>query len=143
LAVHVANTDEQAIEDMVRNGDEVSSSAGGGVSAVGRNSLYNLDVERAVAASGYFGRDIETQQARLRSRGDLDRIRSREELSARVEKGQLLVGSPDTVVKQIKRINKQLGVGVLDLVVPSQLGEKTLRTIELLGTKVLPRIREL
>jgi alkanesulfonate monooxygenase SsuD/methylene tetrahydromethanopterin reductase-like flavin-dependent oxidoreductase (luciferase family) len=100
-------------------------------------------VEKAVATSGYFGRDIESQQARLKSRGDLDRIQSRDELIGRVDKGQLLVGSPDTVIKQIKRITAQLGVGVLDLVVPGQLGDKTLRSIELIGTKVLPRIREL
>jgi len=96
-----------------------------------------------VATSGYFGRDIETQQARLRSRGDLDRIQSRDELFGRVDKGQLLVGSPLTVLKQITRISAQLGVGVLDLVVPSQLGDKALRSIQLFGTKVLPRIREL
>jgi alkanesulfonate monooxygenase SsuD/methylene tetrahydromethanopterin reductase-like flavin-dependent oxidoreductase (luciferase family) len=143
LAVHVAETDEQAIEDMVRAGGEVSSSAGGPVSEGSRNSLFNRNVEKAVAASGYFGRDIATQQARLRSRGDLDRVQSRDELISRVDKGQLLVGSPLTVLKQIKRITAQLGVGVLDLVVPSQLGDKALRTIELLGTKVLPRIREL
>jgi alkanesulfonate monooxygenase SsuD/methylene tetrahydromethanopterin reductase-like flavin-dependent oxidoreductase (luciferase family) len=144
LAVHVADTDEQAIEDMVRTGGEAASSAGEPVSAVSRNSLFNRNVEKAVATSGYFGRDIETQQARLRSRGDLDRIKSRTELTSRVDKGQLLVGSPATVLKQIKRINEQLGgVGVLDLVVPSQLGDKTLRNIELLGTKVLPKIREL
>jgi len=143
LAVHVADTDEQAIEDMVSLGREASSSAGGPVSSVSRNSLFNRNVENAVATSGYFGRDIETQQARLRSRGDLDRIQSREELIGRVDKGQLLVGSPVTVLNQIKRISAQLGVGVLDLVVPSQLGDKALRSIELFGTKVLPRIREL
>jgi len=143
LAVHLADTDEQAIEDMINLGRETLAAAGGSAPGVSRNSLFNRNVEKAVATSGYFGRDVESQQARLKSRGDLDRIQSRDELIGRVDKGQLLVGSPETVLKQIKRINAQIGAGVLDLVVPGQLGDKTLRTIELFGTKVLPKIREL
>jgi len=143
LAMHVAESDEQAIEDIIGLGREASSSGGGAIGAVSRSSLSNRNVENAVATSGYFGRDPETQQARLRSRGDLDRIQSQDELAGRVDKGQLLVGSPLTVLKQIKRISAEIGAGVLDLVIPSQLGDKALRSIELFGTKVLPIIREL
>ena len=43
----------------------------------------------------------------------------------------------------MRRIRDELGAGILDLVVGAQLGERTLRSIELFGTKVLPRMREL
>ena len=125
LATHVADTDEQAIEEL--------SSASGGTPAVGL-SFRNQAVERAVAGSGYYGRDIETQRGRLQSRG---------EVLSRIEKGQVLVGSPETVLKQIKRIRDAVGAGIIDVTVASQLGDKTLRSIELFGTKVLPRMREM
>jgi alkanesulfonate monooxygenase SsuD/methylene tetrahydromethanopterin reductase-like flavin-dependent oxidoreductase (luciferase family) len=125
LAMHVADTDEQAIEEM--------RSAGGGLPSLGL-SFRNRAVEQAVASSGYYGRDIETQRARLQSRG---------EVLERIEKGQILVGGPETVLKQIKRIRDELGAGILDLAVASQLGDKTLSAIELFGTKVLPRMHEL
>ena len=59
------------------------------------------------------------------------------------ELGQVIVGSPDTVFAQVRRIHDELGAGIIDLVVGAQLGERTLRSIELFGTKVLPRMREL
>lgn len=125
LAMHVAPTDEQAIEEM--------RMAGGGLPSVGL-SFRNRAVESAVATSGYYGRDIETQRARLQSRG---------ELMDRIDRGQVLVGTPETVLGQIKRIREILGAGILDLVVASQLGDKATRAIELFGTKVLPRMQEL
>ncbi|HXP75070.1 MAG TPA: LLM class flavin-dependent oxidoreductase [Stellaceae bacterium] len=125
LGMHMAESDEQAIEDL--------TSVGGGQPAVGL-SMRNKAVESAVAASGYYGRDIETQRARLQSRG---------EVASRIEKGQVLVGTPETVLKQVKRIRDELGAGVLDLSLAAQLGDKTLRSIELFGTKVLPRMHEL
>jgi alkanesulfonate monooxygenase SsuD/methylene tetrahydromethanopterin reductase-like flavin-dependent oxidoreductase (luciferase family) len=125
LAMHVAPTDDEAIEDM--------RGAGGGLPAVGL-SMRNRAVEQAAAESGYYGRDFEGQRGRLQSRG---------QIMDRIENGQLLVGSPDTVLKQIVRIRDQLGAGVLDLVVASQLGDKTAQGIELFGTKVLPRMQEL
>ena len=125
LGMHVAETDDEAIEDL--------KSAGGGQPAVGL-SFRNKSVETAVKTSGYYGRDVETQRARLQSRGAV---------ADRIQKGQVLVGSPKTVIKQIKRIRDELGAGVLDLSLGAQLGEKTLRSIELFATKVLPQMRAL
>lgn len=125
LAMHVADTDEQAIEDM--------REAGGGLPAVGL-TMRNKAVEAEAARAGYYGRDAETQRGRLQSRG---------ELMDRIDRGQLLVGTPETVLKQIRRVQDELGAGVLDLVVASQLGDKTMKSIELFGTKVLPRMHEL
>ena len=125
LGMHVAETDDEAIEDL--------KSAGGGQPAVGL-SFRNRSVETAVKTSGYYGRDVDTQRARLQSRGAV---------ADRIKKGQVLVGSPKTVIKQIKRIRDELGAGVLDLSLGAQLGEKTLRSIELFATKVLPQMRAL
>ena len=93
--------------------------------------MANAAVEQAVDAAGYYGRDRDGQRSRLLSRGNLEE---------RIENGQILVGSPDTVVRQIERVKKDLGAGVLDLTLAAQLGDKTLRSIELLGTEVLPRM---
>jgi alkanesulfonate monooxygenase SsuD/methylene tetrahydromethanopterin reductase-like flavin-dependent oxidoreductase (luciferase family) len=92
----------------------------------------NASINKAMAETAYYGRD-ESQVTRTATRTLQDRIDS----------GQLLVGSPTTIVRQIERIRKEIGAGILDCPLAAQLGDKTLRSIELFGTKVLPRIREL
>jgi alkanesulfonate monooxygenase SsuD/methylene tetrahydromethanopterin reductase-like flavin-dependent oxidoreductase (luciferase family) len=55
------------------------------------------------------------------------------------------VGSPDTIVAQIKRCREESGAGVIDLMfqIPRSDGLSFLmRALELFGTKVLPRIRD-
>ena len=125
LAFHVAPTDEQAIEELM----------GTGLQAAVGLSMTNKALEAAVAESGYYGRDKETQRARLQSRGEIEE---------RIHKGQLLAGSPKTVLKQITRIRDEIGAGMLDLSLgAATLGEKTMRSIEMFGTEVLPRMRAL
>ena len=56
------------------------------------------------------------------------------------------VGSPDTVVEQVRRCRDVVGAGVLDLSLhtPGSADLAPLmRALELFGTKVLPRIREI
>jgi alkanesulfonate monooxygenase SsuD/methylene tetrahydromethanopterin reductase-like flavin-dependent oxidoreductase (luciferase family) len=118
---HVADTDEQAFEDMDTLPPRVNFAD------------QNRAVSEAVLQSGYYGTDIVGQRQR----------NARRELAERIELGQVIVGSPDTVLKQVRRIRDELGAGILDLVVGVQLGEKTMRSIELFGSKVLPRMREL
>lgn len=125
LAMHVAETDEQAMADM--------EEAAGVLPSVGL-SMRNPSIEHAAAQAGYYGRDVEGQRARLHSRGAL---------KDRIERGQILVGCPETVIGQVARIKEILGAGILDLVVTAQLGDRTMRSIELFGTKVLPRMHEL
>jgi alkanesulfonate monooxygenase SsuD/methylene tetrahydromethanopterin reductase-like flavin-dependent oxidoreductase (luciferase family) len=118
---HVAETDEQAFADMSTLPPRVSFAD------------QNAAVSEAVLDSGYYGSDVVGQRQR----------NSRRELGERIELGQVIVGGPDTVLAQVKRIRDELGAGILDLVVGVQLGEKTMRSIELFGSKVLPRMREL
>jgi alkanesulfonate monooxygenase SsuD/methylene tetrahydromethanopterin reductase-like flavin-dependent oxidoreductase (luciferase family) len=56
------------------------------------------------------------------------------------------VGSPDTVVEQVRRCRDVIGAGVLDLSLhPPGSGdvEPLMRSLELFGKKVLPRIRDI
>jgi alkanesulfonate monooxygenase SsuD/methylene tetrahydromethanopterin reductase-like flavin-dependent oxidoreductase (luciferase family) len=56
------------------------------------------------------------------------------------------IGSPDTVVEQVRRCRDVVGAGVLDLSLHppgSPDLDPLMRALELFGTKVLPRIRDL
>jgi alkanesulfonate monooxygenase SsuD/methylene tetrahydromethanopterin reductase-like flavin-dependent oxidoreductase (luciferase family) len=118
---HVAPSDEEAFADLSRLPPRVALTD------------QNAAISEAVLDSGYYGADVATQARR----------NARRELAERIELGQIIVGAPETALRQVRRIRDELGAGVLDLVVGAQLGERTLRSIELFGTKVLPRMREL
>jgi alkanesulfonate monooxygenase SsuD/methylene tetrahydromethanopterin reductase-like flavin-dependent oxidoreductase (luciferase family) len=120
VGFHVAETDEEAFDDMNRTAPRVAL------------TTANASINKAMTETAYYGRD-ESQATRTATRTLQDRIDS----------GQILVGSPETIVRQIERIRKEIGAGILDCPLGAQLGDKTLRSIELFGTKVLPRIREL
>jgi alkanesulfonate monooxygenase SsuD/methylene tetrahydromethanopterin reductase-like flavin-dependent oxidoreductase (luciferase family) len=124
LPVHVADTDQQAIDDLTVSGAAAGPAA---------YTASNRAVGEAVASAGYYGRDAATQRGRVQVRS----------LAQRVELGQLLVGGPDTVLAQIRAIRAQLDAGILDLNFLPVSRDAILRSIELFGTKVLPRIREL
>jgi alkanesulfonate monooxygenase SsuD/methylene tetrahydromethanopterin reductase-like flavin-dependent oxidoreductase (luciferase family) len=56
------------------------------------------------------------------------------------------LGSPDTVVEQVRRCREAVGCGVLDLSLHmpgSADTEPLMRALDLFGRKVLPRIRDL
>ncbi len=120
VGFHVAETDDEAFADMNRTGPRVAL------------TTANPAVNAAVTESSYYGQD-QSQVTRTATRN----------LQERIEIAQVLVGSPDTVVKQIERIRNEIGAGILDCPLAVQLGDRTLRSIELFGTEVLPRIREL
>jgi alkanesulfonate monooxygenase SsuD/methylene tetrahydromethanopterin reductase-like flavin-dependent oxidoreductase (luciferase family) len=124
LSVHLAETDQQAHDELVAAGAHQRRPA---------YSTSNRAVDDAVASAGYYGRDATAQRGRLETY----------ELDERIELGQMLAGSPETVVGQIRAIREKLGAGILDLIFQPVGRDKTLRAIELFGTKVLPRIREL
>jgi len=117
---HIADSDERAYEEMLTLQPRVNMTD------------QNKAISAAMRESGYYGSDIVGQTQR----------NSRRELGERIELGQVIVGSPETALKQIRRISDELGAGIVDLVVGVQLGEATMHSIELLGSKVLPRMRE-
>jgi alkanesulfonate monooxygenase SsuD/methylene tetrahydromethanopterin reductase-like flavin-dependent oxidoreductase (luciferase family) len=122
VGVHVAPTDDQAMEDL---------SAAMASTPRGSLTMANRALESAVAQSGYYGRDSASQRNRLMAGG----------LRDLVAEGRILLGSPDSVLRQIETIRRELGAGVLDLTVTHQMGKKTTRSIELIAEQVLPRIR--
>ena len=93
----------------------------------------NPSLDDAVASAGYYGRDAENQRARIRAGGDVD---------TRIENGQLLCGSPDSILRQAQRLHEEVGAGILDLIFPGPR-ETVLQSIELFGEKVLPRLHEM
>jgi probable LLM family oxidoreductase len=69
----------------------------------------------------------------------------RGEFEQEIESGSLYVGSPETVAQKIAKTAKALGIARFDLKYSAgPLPHETLmRSIELYGTKVIPRVREL
>jgi probable LLM family oxidoreductase len=104
---HVAETDEQAREDVWPHYRDLMNRIGGerGWSPVGRDHF-----EREVGPAG-----------------------------------ALCVGSPETVAAKIAKTIRALGLSRFDMKYSSGTlaHEKLLRSIELYGTKVIPRVREL
>jgi alkanesulfonate monooxygenase SsuD/methylene tetrahydromethanopterin reductase-like flavin-dependent oxidoreductase (luciferase family) len=129
VVVHVADTDEQAMEDLQPAGGPPSALRAAGF------STSNLSVDDAVARSGYYGQDIENQRGRVRAGGDIH---------SRIDNGQLLLGSPESVLEQMRRIQAGAGAGIFDLIFNSGGSrDKTLRSMELFGKHVLPRMHEI
>ncbi len=121
VAAHLAESDEQALQDLEARGSRPSY------------SRSNRAIDDASAGAGYYGRDAARQRARLQRHG----------LRERIGLGQLLAGSPDTVLAQARAIHEALRPGVLEVVFEAVGREKTLRAVELFGTRVLPCLREL
>jgi alkanesulfonate monooxygenase SsuD/methylene tetrahydromethanopterin reductase-like flavin-dependent oxidoreductase (luciferase family) len=124
LAVHVADNDEQAMDDLLSAGPGERRTA---------YSTSNRAVDNAAANAGYYGRDTATQRER----------HDPHDLKERLELGQLVAGGPDTVLSQIKAVRHEIGNGILEVIFSPVGRDKTLRALELFGTKVLPRMREL
>lgn len=131
VTAHVTETDAEAMEDL-----EQAEKAAAGATSLSR---ANPTLDEAVARAGFYGRDTQTQRARL----------DRRPLQERIELGQLIAGSPETLLDGIRWIRDEVGAGILELIFqpgsPYQpmAREKTMKAIELFGTKVLPRMREL
>lgn len=70
---------------------------------------------------------------------------TKEQFDHEVEHGSLYIGSPETVAQKIARTIRTLGVNRFDLVYgggPLRITDR-MKFIELYGTKVIPRVREL
>ena len=123
LVAHVAETDQQAHDDL-----QAPSTA-----PIVRLFGANPALEAAVTRAGYHGRDQDAQIRRQQGGS----------VGQRIEQGQLLAGSPETVLDQIRTIQEAIGPGTLDISFQPVSREKSLRAIELFGTQVLPRMHDL
>ena len=70
---------------------------------------------------------------------------SRAEFDQEVARGSLYVGSPETVAQKIAATARALGIARFDMKYSTGLlaHDKMMRSIELYGTQVMPRVREL
>jgi alkanesulfonate monooxygenase SsuD/methylene tetrahydromethanopterin reductase-like flavin-dependent oxidoreductase (luciferase family) len=125
-AVHVAETDEQAWADCAAFIDPHRP--------VGALSTANPALDKAAAAAGYYGIDTAGQRARVHAAGDV---------KERIGTGQLLAGSPASVIAQAAAIHGALGAGILELAFIAPNVQARRRSIELFASDVLPRLQEL
>src|SRR6267154_2492296 len=90
--------------------------------------------------SKYF----ENEESRDRWKSRLDKRRTLT-LDEAIERGTVLCGSPETVVKQIKRIHSELGHGVFNFTVKvGTLPDEVIRRgMELFRDRVHPHVRDL
>jgi alkanesulfonate monooxygenase SsuD/methylene tetrahydromethanopterin reductase-like flavin-dependent oxidoreductase (luciferase family) len=123
LGFHVADTDEQAQADFEASHAQRQR---------GSPVLANQALEATIAGTGYYGNDPRNQR---------DRVRGHKELADRLELGQVMLGSPATVLAQAQRIRRELGAGIFDVIPAFELGDRTLHSIELFATKVVPQLR--
>lgn len=70
---------------------------------------------------------------------------TKEQLNYEIDEGAYYVGSPETVARKMARVIKEMGIGRFDLIygMGGQTQEERNQTIELYGTQVIPRVREL
>lgn len=70
---------------------------------------------------------------------------TREQFNYEIENGSLYIGSPETVAKKIAKAMKALDVNRFDMVYGQgpQNATARLKMVELYGTKVIPRVKEL
>jgi alkanesulfonate monooxygenase SsuD/methylene tetrahydromethanopterin reductase-like flavin-dependent oxidoreductase (luciferase family) len=89
-------------------------------------------------------RYFESDESRDRWKSRLDKRRTLT-LDEQIERGTVLCGSPETVVKQIKRIHAELGHGVFNFTVKvGTLPDDVIRNgMELFRDRVLPHVRDL
>ena len=124
LGFHVADSDEQAAADF--DASHARRQRGSPI-------LANQALEATIAGTGYYGSDLDRQSGRVRRHFGLDE---------RLELGQIMLGSPATVLAQAQRIRRQLGAGIFDLIPAFELGERTLNSMALFANKVLPKLRD-
>jgi len=94
-------------------------------------------IQDALATSGFFGRDSATHASR-------ELTRPQASFDEAVELGQIVCGSPATVIAQLRRIQREVGAGIVDLsfqsgAMPFGLA---LRSLELFAREVLPCLHE-
>lgn len=118
--IHVAESDEQAQEDLERHRQHRQGRrAGRGLKTNLIESIAALDPSPRNPLAGYGSRE------------------RRPEVT--------FVGGPETIVKRLEECHEACGAGAVD--VTFQRGgmehDKVMRAIELFGTQVLPRIRQI
>jgi alkanesulfonate monooxygenase SsuD/methylene tetrahydromethanopterin reductase-like flavin-dependent oxidoreductase (luciferase family) len=125
--IHVAPTDQQAVEDVQQ--------AYWKLSEVSSTPQLSSDAGRGGIATA-------TKPVAMDSKQAIDQALSAQSFAAL---GLQFCGSPQSVLRQIRHLHEEVGVGIIDFVFrgPSLSHEMTLRSLELFGKEVLPHLHEL
>ena len=127
----IAETDEEAFQHL-KSGREYF----GKVLMEGMKTAQQIVLQK----SRYY----ETAESRDRWKARLEK-QAEATLEQAIERGTLLCGSPETVVKQIKRIHGELGHGIFNFTVKvgNLPDEVVAKGMELFRDRVLPHVRDL
>ena len=128
---HVAEDDKTAKEDLEPMFAPRPAGRGGGIA----------DANRLVAEAGFFGQRDANLTERFRTMGH----DGPSNLEQQIELGHIVAGSPASVVAQLKRLNEEIGCGVIELSFHAPGGdrEKRLKAMDLFASKVMPEVRDL
>jgi alkanesulfonate monooxygenase SsuD/methylene tetrahydromethanopterin reductase-like flavin-dependent oxidoreductase (luciferase family) len=121
----------------VAESDELARAAVLPFFTTGPRRARGVGVQDALASSGFFGRDAATHASR-------ELLRPHPSFDEAVELGQIVCGSPPTVIAQLRRIQAEVGAGIVDLSFQSGAMpfEPALRSLELFGRDVLPCLHD-
>ena len=122
----------------VADTDELAREAVAPYFTLGPRRARAAGVQDALATSGFFGRESATHASR-------ELTRPQASFDEAVELGQIVCGSPATVIAQLRRIQQEVGAGIVDLSFQSGAMPfgPALRSLELFGTEVLPCLHEI
>ena len=128
VPIHVGETDEQAFEHC-RPTIERGLYGGGAA-----------DANRLVASAGFFGR----RDTKLTTRFQNLATDAPRTVEGSIEMGTNIIGSPPTVVKQIKRLREEIGCGVLNLIFDrTGAPDHKTKSIQMFAKEVMPEVRAL
>lgn len=99
------------------------------------------DALKLVLQAGYFAK----QKAGASYDSRLDKVAAKKTIQEMIDAGSIICGSPESVVKQIKRFRNELGAGRLNM--SMQIGDLPIPVVkkgmELFRDRVLPHVRDL
>ncbi|NQE63622.1 LLM class flavin-dependent oxidoreductase [Caulobacter sp. RHG1] len=100
-----------------------------------------LDALKLVLQAGYFS----AQKAGASYDNRLDKVTAKKTVQEMIDAGSIICGSPESVVKQIKRFRDELGAGRLNM--SMQIGDLPIPVVrkgmDLFRDRVLPQVRDL
>jgi alkanesulfonate monooxygenase SsuD/methylene tetrahydromethanopterin reductase-like flavin-dependent oxidoreductase (luciferase family) len=137
MRVHVAETDDKAHE-------EGKALFGGRIAQVSSMTDMKIhpDVGAWMAPPGYVSK--EAALTRKKFMGGTPYAFFTQGYEKALETTQIVVGSPETVVKKLNELRKRFRLGHLGIShFPMEDESQTQRNMELLGERVFPRLREM
>jgi alkanesulfonate monooxygenase SsuD/methylene tetrahydromethanopterin reductase-like flavin-dependent oxidoreductase (luciferase family) len=133
--VHVAETDEQAMEDARKY---IVFEEGAAVARVGGGPLAKT---RVGWGSNVRGMGSDSDRPDDAARGETMQ-RAQTDLNFQIENGLCVVGSPETVIRKLEEGEKQIGYDIFCTAFPGRMPKALVnKSIELFGKEVIPAFK--